>query len=1550
MGKVTKILGNIISAVVLLLIFVPMLVAVVVELPVVQNMIVDKLTNTLENNTGVKVDVGHVRIDFLGNVSVEDFYVEDFQHDTLIYASLVRTSLSNFIKSNTGNGIVLKDGAIVGTRMFLRETPEGVMNVKQVLDKLSKKKKNKKPFAVNVEDVRIEDLYLVIERREHRNPEYGVDYGNMRIDDISADVEQFHLQGTIVEGVVSNFKGREQSGFDVKSMSGRFHIDRGVVDLRDMYVQTEESELSVEHLRLEAEDWTKYKYFITSVDMLGVVNRSHVTTDDIAYFAPKMRSWKSGLDNAEIEFDGRVVDLNVNVKHAEFGNRSSFSGRVNLKGLPDVKNTIAKLDLHHLTTNRADAEALFTGISRKRLPEGVLAIVERAGRIDLAGTFSGGLYTFVTEADLRTAVGNAKLSARKQLQPIDDNVSRESSLTASADVQQMNIGALLGVRNLGMLTAKAGFNGRVANNMLVGAVDGDVASVGFNAYNYQQIDIRGNVINKSFIGRVQSDDEALKLSLDGKVDMNGEQTIYDMKLDLEHADLRMMNFNQRDSLSQLTLRADLFAIGKTLDDVNGSLIVERGATYRYNDSTLTTQSDVSLNAQNAGQYRELVLGSEYLDASFIGPTSYAEVMGYLREAMHKYLPGLPSFTRKNVVLDEDGYSRLNLTVKNIDPLLSTFADGWKVGPRTNLTFLINPSINLISLQLNSDFIENMQRHFLTTKVNVNVRNEGDSLAMYVQTNDFYTGFLKLPSLSVVAGAKNDKVELSAMSNSLRDSLSASVNLLAQLGYNKAQRRSLTIDVLPTKIRQGGKTWDIHGSRVVMDSMRIDVRNFVVSSGEQQLHLNGVASYSPSDSLTLQLRDFSLTPFTTIVERMGYHVKGSGNGEASMKAVLDLGEFTADIAFDDISVNDVAVAPMKLDSRWDFRESRARVVLRNMRTQSDVVTGFYAPSSKRYFAKGVFDNIPLAMLDSLLRGVVCSTEGVARAELTIQGKGREASLNGGVEVKDLSTMVDFTRVRYNAPTAHIEVKDNHLTAKGVKVYDEEHNVGEYEMDVSLQHLSNVSFNVSVRPHKMIVLNTTQHDNDLFYGKIYASGVASITGSKSGTRLDISGSTEGDSHFYMPLSGKSDVSTADFVIFQREGVRSDTMNYLVRKRMMFERRNRPASSAASNMEINIELEANTNTEAQLVIDPTVGDIIKARGSGTLNLRIVPRDNIFTMYGDYRISEGSYLFTLQNIVNKLFEIEDGSTIQWTGQPMDARLDINAVYKLRASLQPLLASTTLENVTRAVPVECIINLTDRLSNPSVLFDIKVPNADAEIQAAVANLLNNQQSIATQFMYLLVSGSFYSDQSSSSSMGANASAMTGFELLSNQLSNWLSSDDYNIVLRYRPRSELTSDEIDFGFSKSLVNNRLLVELEGNYMVDNKMKANSNMSNFMGEAYITWLIDQAGTLKLKGFTQTIDRFDENQGLQETGLGIYYKEDFNNWADLKRRVSDRFMSKRRREARDAALEAMESGEPYDTTALMTRKEQRQLRRAERRRQEAIQDSLKQAEKAVEVRNK
>ena len=222
------------------------------------------------------------------------------------------------------------------------------------------------------------------------------------------------------------------------------------------------------------------------------------------------------------------------------------------------------------------------------------------------------------------------------------------------------------------------------------------------------------------------------------------------------------------------------------------------------------------------------------------------------------------------------------------------------------------------------------------------------------------------------------------------------------------------------------------------------------------------------------------------------------------------------------------------------------------------------------------------------------------------------------------------------------------------------------------------------------------------------------------------------------------------------------------------------------------------------------------------------------------------------------------------------------------------------------------------------VPEADPETQSVIATALSTPESVDMQFLYLLVFNNFMAENNTSTgaNLGASASAATGLELLANQLSRLLSADDYNLVIRYRPKSEVASDEVDFGLSKSLINDRLFVEVEGNYLIDSKQAVNGSMSNFMGEAYVTYNIDRAGALKLKAFTQTIDRFDENQGLQETGVGIYYKEDFNNFRDLIRRIKERFTSKKRkarREAEEAArraaeLQAAETNETHETNAI------------------------------------
>ncbi|MDE7123485.1 MAG: translocation/assembly module TamB domain-containing protein, partial [Alistipes sp.] len=680
----------------------------------------------------------------------------------------------------------------------------------------------------------------------------------------------------------------------------------------------------------------------------------------------------------------------------------------------------------------------------------------------------------------------------------------------------------------------------------------------------------------------------------------------------------------------------------------------------------------------------------------------------------------------------------------------------------------------------------------------------------------------------------------------------------------------------------------------LDTARVEIDRFHVATREQELLLDGVASRRAEDSLTLTLRNFDLPHFSQFADRIGYAVEGRTNGQATMRSVLRDGVLTADIAVDSLAVNGIAGPPLRLTSGWDFARNRAGVTVTNRQKRDTLVRGFYAPARQRYYARLAVDSLDMGLLDPLLSGVIGSTRGLASAELTLQGRGREADLAGRIRVRDLSTRVEFTQVRYTLPEAELAVAGNRFRATGATIYDPEGNSGRLDLDLDLKHLSNIGYELRVEPREMQVLNTTSADNDIFYGRVYATGVARIRGDKGAVRMDVSASTEGNSSFYMPLSGKSNISYADFVRFVEPPAREQDI--VARKKLSFERRQRIKSGGGSQMEIALALDVRPNVEVELTVS---GNTLKARGSGTLNLAINPRTNLFEMYGDYILSEGSFQLSLQNIINKRFVIEDGSTIQWTGSPMDALLNIEAVYKLKASLQPLLQGTSDRLAAdRSVPVECVIRLGDRLTNPAIAFDVRVPGSDPETQAVVANALATPETVDTQFAYLLMFNSFMAENGAGPNLGASVSASTGLELVSNMVSNMLSRSDYGIVLRYRPKSELTSDEVDFGLSKSLIDNRLFVEVEGNYLLDNRQAVNSSMSNFMGEAYVTYLIDRSGTLRLKAFTQTIDRFDENQGLQETGVGIYFKQDFNNFRDFRRRIKERFTNKKRQERRAA----------------------------------------------------
>ena len=1505
MRRIVNILAKMVSAIVLALIFLPLLVALLFEIPAVQNFVAREATEIISRKLGTRISIDRVDIGLFYRVSLDGFYVEDFQRDTLLYAGRLDARIKSL--GLFGGGLVFSRAELSDARFCLRETPDGEMNIKQVVDKLSKKDKARAEgkFRLEIERLETDGLDFCMERLEHRNPSYGVDFADMHLIDIRAELKNFTIDGPVIHTDIGRLAMRERSGFVVEDLAGCLCIANGCIDIREGHIRTAKSNIELPSLSLIGLDWALYKNFVEEVDITAQVVNTTLSSDDIAYFSPKMKDWHLTLTDVNADVSGPVADMSGSLRSVRTGADTKLSVDFAAQGLPDVGKGHFKADISELTTSAADVDRLAAALTGKNLPDEVLRIAKNAGKIGLTGKFDGTLTAFAADAALATEIGGA--TCLLQVSSLRDGCR---GVLGDVKTSSLQLGELLENDLLGPLSLNVHVNGELSSEHSDAEVSGEILRLGINGYDYDSLRMKGHLVNREFNGLIEARDRNLRFDFRGLLDLNDEQRPrYDFALDLEEANLAALGVNRRDSVSVLAARIAARAVGRTLDDLNGIIFV-RDVSYRYNDRELAADS-VVIVGRNSLSDKFIRLRSDFVDADYEGKTSYKEVFAYLQQRFRDYVPTLdggPGWQAQHPDTVElaDGYSQLTVNVRKINPLVNAVSPGLQIADGSQLLLRINPANDKLSFEAASDYIE--RGRMLVTRLNLDAHNRGDSLVFAASTEDLYLNSFHMSRVGMSGGAKDNKLELITDFADTIGDVSGRIGFRSEFARGRGPAgRQIDLRLTPSYISRGEKTWNIYTDGITADTSRIRIDRFRMVNAGQQLLLDGVVSRRLQDSVQLTLHNFELAPFSQFTSSMGYRVDGRTNGSATMKAVLGAGEVQADIVVDSISINDLAVPSIWLRSRWDFIQNRAGILVQQRENLDTLVRGFYAPSQKRYYARATLDAVELSALDPLLKGVVERTGGNADVDIALRGSGKEANLSGQIAVRDFTTTVDFTQVTYTMPRAVIEVKNNHLIAEGVPLYDPEKNEGLFSIDLNLEHLSNIFYSVKVLPKELMVLNTTSKDNDLFYGRIFASGSATIAGSKGGVKMDIVATTEGDSEFYMPLSGQSNAKTADFVTFVTPE-QIDTTDYLVRKKLLFQQQGRKKEAAGSTMDITMALNVQDNTAFQLVIDPTVGSALKGRGNGMLNLHINPGNGIFNMYGDYTLIEGSFLFSLQNIITKKFIIESGSMIQWTGEPVDARLDINAVYKLKTSLQALLNTVTASSdddqsgsriSDRSVPVDCKIHIGGRLSNPQLDFSVVVPVTDIETQAAVASVLNTQEAQAQQFISLVALGTF--SNSGSANIGASSGVATGLEMLTNQLTNWFSTDDYRIILNYRAGSEMTGDEVDFGFSTNLINNRLLVEVEGNYIIDNKQAVSNNVSNFMGEAHVTWLIDKSGNLRLKAFTQTIDRFDENQGLQETGIGISYKEDFNNFKDLKQRIRDRFTNKKRQKKRQARRE-------------------------------------------------
>jgi hypothetical protein len=483
------------------------------------------------------------------------------------------------------------------------------------------------------------------------------------------------------------------------------------------------------------------------------------------------------------------------------------------------------------------------------------------------------------------------------------------------------------------------------------------------------------------------------------------------------------------------------------------------------------------------------------------------------------------------------------------------------------------------------------------------------------------------------------------------------------------------------------------------------------------------------------------------------------------------------------------------------------------------------------------------------------------------------MNGAVMVENASLNIDYLRTRYTFNDT-IRFDNSGIKFNNIRLKDERGNTAVVNGSVYHQYFRDFKANITVNANDMIVLNTKPKDNELFYGTAYASGVTTIKTDNNILSFDISASTRNNTRFYIPLNSGLSISDYSFVTFIDSSRKTPSGTLPVS--------NPPDTRKGSDIDLNFDLEVTPDAEVQLIFDSKAGDVMKGHGSGNLNISL--NKGVFKISGDYIVEEGDYLFTLGNLLNKRFSVENGGKITFNGNVDDADIDMKAIYRLRTSLYELLGD---ESFKERIPVECQLNLTGKLFNPVVEFNIYLPTADEKTRTLVKNAITTEEELSRQFLYLLVMNGFYSDPSSTAgttaTSGTSAMGVTTTEMLSNQLSNWLSqiSNDFDIGFVYRPGyKDINTQEVEVALSTQLLNDK--VTINGNFDVRGAGTASGTDNNYpiTGDFDIEYKITER--IRFKVFNRFNNPYTGKGVPYTQGVGLFYRQEFDSFSDLFRK--------------------------------------------------------------------
>jgi len=1307
-----------------------------------------------------------------------------------------------------------------------------------------------------------------------------------------------------------NMNTKERGGFVVKSLESDIKINPKGMYFDHLFLQTNNS-IVRNYFSMSYADMSDMSDFIHKVKMRGDFEDSQIDSDDITYFAPAVKSWKRNF-RITGKIRGTVSDISGKDLVINAGKDTYINGDITLSGLPDIDQTFIDFRSIDTRTNYSEIVRFVPAVKGITNPD-----LASLGSIHFTGSFTGFMHDFVTFGTVRTNLGTITSDLNMKLPK-----GKEPVYSGNIATPGFQLGKFVRNPKIGLISFSGVVKGHGSTMNTIGVdVKAKISAFDFNGYRYHDIVTNGKLEKKLFNGYVSVSDSNLRATLNGLININGAQSKLDLVADVENANLHALNFT-KDSID-FGGKFNLNFTGNNIDNFLGTARISHANVVR-NSQRLAFDS-LLLSSEYANGIRTLRVKSNEFDGMITGDFHIADLPNAIQLFLNKYYPSYVE-APSHVITHQN--FKFTLTTRQVDEFVQVLDKKLKGFNDSKIEGSLDLEQNQLQLTATvPEFTLNDQYNFTNTKIQANGTLSQLTLNGDIQ-NVAVNDSINLPNttFSVLAQHDSSRIKISTTANQAVSKANLNANVIT---YSDGVK----INFDTSSFVLNSKTWIIDkGGELSFRKNTSTSGEVVLHEGNQQIRLRTVPSDEGSwNDLLVDLANVNIgdiSPYFISNTRLEGLLSGSGRIENPGSKMTATGDFkTQFFRFNGDSIGELSISKIMYDNQKD---GNLRFTVTNpdpehsIRANANIyLTGQHDDNLISVDAR----NYQLKFLETFLTSLFSDMQGYATGKMDIKGELSALDFVGKLRLHDAGMKVKFTQVFYKLNDADIELTEHELNLGKLQLIDTITG-GTATVKGSIYHDSwrNLTFDLDARVNgqPMTLLNTTASNNNSFYGHAVGTGSMILVGSENDLYMSVDAkSSETDSsHIVIPPTTTKATEFADFLVERTHGhAFRDSLGMASPNKMTFD----------------VSLTADPHTTIEVILDELTGDVVKARGRGSLTIHSATGEPL-TLNGNYDIQEGSYLFTFQSFFKRPFVLrkEGNNFIRWNGDPNKAIIHFDAQYTAeKVSFAPLASILNDPKIqTLREDVYVIVTMSGELFKPDFNFKLEFPpssivTSDPILPYNIQQIENNPNELNKQVTYLIVFNSFAPVGGVGGSSSATAATTSGgfgnainelayntissllFNELNKQFSSILSQifkdeklkvtlsgsvynrNYYQSMTNFNSNFNINTANANLTLSRAIFNDRLIITAGSTLDIPLQTELNQKFQ-FLPDVTTEWLINQTGTIRATFFyrqnldflapTSTSSAIATATPTKTTrvGAGVAYRKEFDHIGELFRR--------------------------------------------------------------------